>query len=100
MKGLEIGNIKIRAFKGDSADLRNFEHEIRMEMVDKFASDHHFDDMLEMAYEDGLPREQVPTELLLMPETTGRCPSCGTRYGMAFGTGDCGCEYEPEIGFG
>lgn len=98
---LEVGNIKIRSFSGeDWAALQNFESEIRKDMIDKFASKPHFDDMLEMAYEDGMQRGQMPTELLLMPETTGRCPSCGTRYGYAFGTGDCGCEYEPEIGFG
>ena len=23
-----------------------------------------------------------------------KCPHCGTAYGYAFGTGNCGCEYE------
>lgn len=25
-----------------------------------------------------------------------RCPHCGTVYGMAFGTGDCGCSVDRE----
>lgn len=25
-----------------------------------------------------------------------KCPYCGTAYGMAFGTGDCGCNPDPE----
>jgi hypothetical protein len=24
------------------------------------------------------------------------CPYCGTKRGFAFGTGDCGCEVDPE----
>jgi len=24
-----------------------------------------------------------------------RCPHCGTPAGLAFGTGDCGCEVDP-----
>lgn len=27
------------------------------------------------------------------------CPHCGTRYGMAFGTGDCWCDSEPDSVF-
>lgn len=27
------------------------------------------------------------------------CPCCGTRYGMAFGTGDCGCDSAPDSVF-
>lgn len=28
------------------------------------------------------------------------CPHCGIEYGMAFGTGDCGCEEDFDVGMG
>ena len=27
------------------------------------------------------------------------CPMCGDKYGFSFGTGDCGCQTDFEVGF-
>jgi uncharacterized paraquat-inducible protein A len=29
-------------------------------------------------------------------ENAPRCPHCGIKQGFAMGTGDCGCEVDPE----
>lgn len=37
-------------------------------------------------------RSEIQRELA----NASRCPRCGIPYGFAMGTGDCGCEIDPE----
>lgn len=32
-------------------------------------------------------------------DAASSCPSCGTKKGFAWGTGDCDCQDEPDVGF-
>lgn len=77
------------------------------EFVSLALDDEHLDYQIELAIEDGMRLESIPTPLLKMPEASiheeyenaPRCRGCGTKIGFAFGTGDCGCEFEPDVGF-
>jgi superfamily I DNA/RNA helicase len=90
--GLELRVKKI--YVGvDEVSLANMIQEAEDDLVSMSDADPHFEDTLQMAYEDGMEPEQVPTRLLLMPEL-GKCSAvpavdyCGSaeklvREGMA-----------------
>jgi ssDNA-binding Zn-finger/Zn-ribbon topoisomerase 1 len=45
------------------------------------------------------PKQESKLFISVEYENTTRCPYCGDKIGFSFGTGDCGCQYEPDVGF-
>lgn len=76
--GLEL-HVKHMYNIDNEADLQIVADAFEEDVIAKLGSEEHFDEQLLMAYEDGMSIGQVPTELLLMPQT---------EYKIANGSGE------------